>query len=37
MAPDPSSTPPDADVWRARPGYDREALAAALRSCGVDP
>jgi len=33
--------PSYADVWRARLGYDREsyreALAAALRSCGVDP
>jgi hypothetical protein len=33
--------PSYADVWRSRLGYDRdgyrEALAAALRSCGVDP
>ncbi|AXG05348.1 uracil-DNA glycosylase [Haloplanus rubicundus] len=33
--------PSYADVWRARLGYDREsyreALAAALRSCGVTP
>jgi len=33
--------PSYADVWRSRLGYDREtyrdALAATLRSCGVDP
>ena len=33
--------PSYADVWRSRLGYDRdsyrEVLAAALRSCGVDP